>query len=182
MRVIAGSAKGTRLRSPSFEGTRPITDRAKEALFSILAPQLPGARFLDLFAGTGGVGIEALSRGAAGATFVELNRLAIGDLEWNLQRARLQPHATVVQADVFEYLRRAPAAFDLIWVSPPQWRGLWQRTLSLLDASPGWASADGVVIVHCDPKELAEPPLRSFERFDVRSYSNVALSFHRRLS
>ena len=71
MRVIAGSAKGRILRPPRTSATRPITDRAKESLFAILAPRLPGARFLDLFAGTGSVGIEALSRGCAHATFVE---------------------------------------------------------------------------------------------------------------
>lgn len=180
MRVIAGSAKGTRLRSPSFAGTRPLTDRAKEALFSMLSPDLPRATFLDLFAGTGAVGIEALSRGAAAATFVELNRLAIADLEWNLRKTRLQASASVVRGDVFHYLRRPAARFDFIWISPPQWQGLWPRALSLLDARDAWASADATVIVHCDPKELAELPLAHFQRYDTRSYSNVALSFYRR--
>jgi 16S rRNA (guanine966-N2)-methyltransferase len=179
MRVIAGSARGTRLSSPSFKGTRPITDRAKEALFSILAPRLPGAQFLDLFAGTGGVGIEALSRGASGATFVELNGLARGDLESNLRKTHLAAKASIVQGDVFDYLRRTPIGFDVLWVSPPQWQGLWSRALSLLDARPGWVEEDGVVIVHCDPKEVAELPLAHFERYDIRIYSNVALSFYR---
>jgi len=179
MRVIAGIAKGARLRSPSFKGTRPITDRAKEALFSILTPQLPGAQFLDLFAGTGGVGIEALSRGASGATFVELNGLAIKDLEWNLEKTHLAAKASIVRGDVFDYLKRTPVGFDVVWVAPPQWLDLWPRALSLLDAQPAWVNADGVVIVHCDPKELVELSLLHFERYDTRTYSNVALSFYR---
>jgi 16S rRNA (guanine966-N2)-methyltransferase len=179
MRVIAGSARGTRLSSPSFRGTRPITDRAKEALFSILVPRLPGAQFLDLFAGTGGVGIEALSRGANGATFVELNGLARRDLESNLRKTHLQERASIVQGDVFDYLRRDPVGFDVVWVSPPQWQGLWARALSTLDARPEWVAEDGVVIVHCDPKEVAELPLGNFERYDTRTYSNVALGFYR---
>jgi len=81
MRVIAGTAKGRTLRSPRTQDTRPITDRAKESLFNILAPRIPGSRFLDLFAGTGSVGIEALSRGAAHATFVERAAPVAGALD-----------------------------------------------------------------------------------------------------
>lgn len=169
-----------RLRSPSSRGTRPITDRGKEALFSILAPRLPGAQFLDLFAGTGGVGIEALSRAASAATFVELNDLALSDLRWNLRKTKLDLRASVVKEDVFAFLRRPPRMFDVVWVAPPQWEHLWERAVALLDTHPGWLAADGVLIVHCDPKEVHELDLVHFERFDVRTYSNVAFTFFRR--
>jgi 16S rRNA (guanine966-N2)-methyltransferase len=179
MRVVAGAAKGMRLRPPSSDGTRPISDRGKEALFNILAPRLPGARFLDLFAGTGGVGIEALSRDAAGATFVEQGDAAIGDLSWNLEKTRLGDSATVVKGDVFAFLQRAPAQFDVVWVSPPQWQQLWERTVEVLDEHPGWVAEDGVLIVQCDPKEVHDLPLANFERYDTRAYGNVAFLFFR---
>jgi 16S rRNA (guanine(966)-N(2))-methyltransferase RsmD len=181
VRVIAGAARGTRLRSPSFSGTRPITDRGKEALFGILAPRLAGTRYLDLFAGTGAVGIEALSRGARHATFVERNDLALGDLAWNLHRTRLAAHATVVKDDVFSFLRRrGTAQFDVVWLAPPQWHGLWEKTMAALEDAPEWVAPDGVLIAHCDPKEVHDMELASFERYDVRRYGNVALMFHRR--
>jgi 16S rRNA (guanine966-N2)-methyltransferase len=139
----------------AFDGTRPITDRAKEALFSILMPRLRRGPFLDLFAGTGGVGIEALSRGVERATFVELNRAAIGDLRANLSCTRLIEGATVVHGDVFGFLRGTPVPHAVVFVSPPQWRGLWLAAMRALDASPGWVDHDGVVVVQCDPRELA---------------------------
>lgn len=180
MRVIAGTARGMPLRPPSFDGTRPITDRAKEALFSILMPRLRDGPFLDLFAGTGGVGIEALSRGVEQATFVELNRAAVGDLRANLSRTRLIAGATVVHGDVFGFLRGTPVPHAVVFVSPPQWQGLWIAALRALDASPGWVAADGVVVVQCDPRELAaeEVELDHFEPTSVRRYANVALAFY----
>ena len=93
-RVIAGSARGVRLAAPG-EGTRPLTDRVKQTLFAILEPELEGARVLDLFAGSGAAGIEALSRGAAHATFVERDRAAVRTIETNLERARLSDRATI---------------------------------------------------------------------------------------
>ena len=101
MRVIAGTAKGRTLRSPRTQDTRPITDRAKESLFSILGSRIPGRRFLDLFAGTGGVGIEALSRGAAHATFVERTAGALADIRHNLDATHLAASAEVRSVDVF---------------------------------------------------------------------------------
>jgi 16S rRNA (guanine(966)-N(2))-methyltransferase RsmD len=181
MRVIAGTAKGTRLRPPSSGGTRPITDRAKEALFSILMPRVPDARFLDLFAGTGGVAIEALSRGARHATLVELDRAAIADLTYNLERTRLADRAQVVRGDVFAYLARPwREPFDIVFLAPPQWQGLWDRTMRALDARPDIVAPDGIVVVQLDPKEIHDVPLARFERYDERRYSNVAFLFHAR--
>src|SRR5215467_3661686 len=108
MRVIAGTAKGRTLRSPRTGDTRPITDRAKESLFGILGPRIPGSRFLDLFAGTGSVGIEALSRGAAHATLVERAASALADIRHNLGATHLAANAEVVGTDVFAYLRGTP--------------------------------------------------------------------------
>lgn len=121
-RVIAGSAKGVRLRAPG-PGTRPLSDRVKQTLFAILEPELGGALVLDLFAGSGGAGIEALSRGAAGAVFVEKDAGAVAVIAANLEAARLAgPAATVVRSDALAWLGRGDPvrpAFDLVFVDPP---------------------------------------------------------------
>ncbi len=177
MRVIAGTAKGRALRSPRTPDTRPITDRAKESLFNILAPRVPGSRFLDLFAGTGGVGIEALSRGAAHATFVERAASALADIRHNLDATHLVANADVRGADVFAYLRGTAAPFDVIFVAPPQWRGLWTRTVQLLDQRPGWLAPGGVVVVQHDPSEGADVPLRHLQASGERTYGRVRFTF-----
>ena len=120
MRVIAGKAKGHPLKSVPGNITRPITDRAKSALFSILSTGVINSQFLDLFAGTGQVGIEALSRGAAQAVLVEQSPVAVRTIRDNLTRTKLEAGARVVRADVFDFLARQPEPFDFVYVAPPQ--------------------------------------------------------------
>src|ERR687889_1750864 len=120
-RVIAGTAKGIRLRAPGA-GTRPLADRVKQTLFAILEPDLPGADLLDLFAGSGAGGIEALSRGAASATFVEKDQGAAAVIDANLRAASLAgPAASVVRWDVMRWLTEShpDQQFDLVLVDPP---------------------------------------------------------------
>lgn len=119
MRVIAGKAKGTQLRTPDGMLTRPTTDRVKEALFSILQFDLPGARVLDLFGGTGQLGIEALSRGASSAVFVDSRREACQLIRSNLEKTHLASNALVIQSDYLEYLNRCREKFNLILLDPP---------------------------------------------------------------
>jgi len=120
-RVIAGSARGTRLISPGT-GTRPLGDRVKETLFAILEPDLAGARVLDLFAGSGAGGIEALSRGAAAAVFVERDPGACQAIVENLRRARVSERGSVIRVDVIKYLREQATSdgpFDVVLIDPP---------------------------------------------------------------
>jgi 16S rRNA (guanine966-N2)-methyltransferase len=120
MRVIAGTARGTPLQAPRDRLTRPITDRVKETLFDILGGSLLDARVLDLYAGSGAIGIEALSRGAAHATFVERGAPALNAIRQNLERTRLSDRATVVAGDVLAFLARGEdRAFDLAVLDPP---------------------------------------------------------------
>jgi 16S rRNA (guanine966-N2)-methyltransferase len=177
VRVIAGSAKGRALRPPRTTATRPITDRAKESLFAILAPRLPRARFLDLFAGTGSVGIEALSRGCAHATFVERSRQALDGIRHNLDVTGLAARAQVVPKDVFAYLRDPPSPFEVIFVAPPQWRGLWPRAVALLDREPGWLAEGAVVVAQHDPAESTAVELAHLAATDERSYGRVRFTF-----
>lgn len=179
MRVIAGTAKGIQLRAPTSRGTRPISDRGKEALFSILMPRLAGARFLDLFAGTGGVAIEALSRGAAHALCVELDRRALADLEHNLAKARVADRAEVVHGDAFAVLQRGTREpYDIVFVAPPQWKALWDRAVLTLDARPEWLAPGGLVVVQCDPSEVREQQLEHLHEIDQRTYGGVAFLFY----
>ncbi len=179
MRVIAGSAKGRILRPPRTSATRPITDRAKESLFAILAPRIPGARFLDLFAGTGSVGIEALSRGCAHATFVERSWQALAGIRHNLDITGLAGRGDVVARDVFAYLREPPAPFDVIFVAPPQWHGLLPRAVALLDREPGWLADGAVVVAQHDPAESAAADTEHLEAADERTYGRVRFTFFR---
>ena len=143
-RVIAGSAKGVRLRAPGPR-TRPLADRVKQTLFAILEPSLEGARVLDLFAGSGAAGIEALSRGAASATFVERDPGAASVVSANLSAARLAESGDVVRADVLAWLDRAAGAapYDVVFVDPPyadlELLGLVLERLGSVDApvAPG---------------------------------------------
>ncbi len=181
MRVIAGKAKGHRLKSVPGGGTRPITDRAKSALFNIIGNDIIGCRFLDLFAGTGQVGIEALSRGATEAVFVERAGAALRTIRENLAHTRLEARARVVRADVFDFLAAQvePAEpFDYVYIAPPQYRGLWVRTLRALDASLGWLTDDGWTIAQIHPREYEELALEYLALFDQRTYGSVMLCFY----
>lgn len=177
MRVIAGSAKGTPLASVPGESTRPITSRVKEALFDILGEAIEGARMLDLFAGTGAVGIEALSRGAREVVFVERDRRALATLRRNLAATRLADRAKVVAGDAFAYVSQPPEEpFDLVYIAPPQHKRLWVRALQAIDR-PGYVSSDGTAIVQIFPKEDEPVALRCLERTDERKYGSTLLIF-----
>jgi 16S rRNA (guanine966-N2)-methyltransferase len=179
MRVIAGTAKGRRLKSVPGDSTRPITDRAKVALFDILAGDVAGSVFLDLFAGTGGVGIEALSRGAKLAVFVDIHPDAIRILRENLASTLLSDRAAVIRSDSFSYLERNERRpFDIIYVAPPQYRGLGMRALQSIDSRPEWLAPDGMVIVQIDPKEESSTPVEHLAEFDRRRYGSTLFLFY----
>ena len=119
MRVITGKARGVVLKTPDGMQTRPTSDRVKEALFSILQFELPGMSVLDLFGGTGQLGIEALSRGAARAVFVDAGEAACKIIKENLRRTKLESQAKVVRSDYLTYLKTTKEHFDLILLDPP---------------------------------------------------------------
>ena len=119
MRVITGKARGVQLKTPDGLLTRPTTDRVKEALFSIIQFDIPAAKVLDLFGGTGQLGIEALSREAKSAVFVDAREDACRLIRENLRRTRLEQSAKVVRADYLDYLKRCKEQFDIIFLDPP---------------------------------------------------------------
>ena len=119
MRVITGTARGVQLKTPDGMTTRPTTDRVKEAMFSIIQFDIPGASVLDLFGGTGQLGIEALSRGAKNAVFVDAGEPACRLIRENLKKCRMDSMSKVVRSDYLDYLKRSRDQFDIIFLDPP---------------------------------------------------------------
>lgn len=186
LRVIGGEARGRRLEQPPSQTTRPLTDRAREALFNILAPVVPDARVADLFAGSGAVGIEALSRGATHATFVERDRGVAEVVEANLRTVGFAGRADVRRTDALGWPATVAEPYDLVFTGPPQWQDLWAGSLRALDvAAEHVLTSDGVLVSQCDPSEDRSDValgLEHLERTDQRRYGKVLLTFHRRRS
>ncbi len=182
-RIISGKAKGRKLESLPGNDIRPITDKAKMALFNIIGPDVLGSTWLDLFAGTGSVGLEALSRGASFVRFVDWNPRAIRLVKTNLERTRLQQadNVEVLQVDALALLEHPDRAFDYIFIAPPQYHGIWKKALLKVDEHPKWLAPDGWVIVQIHPNEYEWVPLKNLEEFDQRRYGSVLLVFYRRV-
>jgi 16S rRNA (guanine(966)-N(2))-methyltransferase RsmD len=180
MRVVAGAAKGHPLKVPKGNAVRPTTDRVREALFSILGSGVEGARVLDLFAGSGALGIEALSRGATHATFVEMSPPAVAVIHANLATTRLAPAADVRTQAVDRALAALASAglrFDLVFLDPPYDRGQLGPTLRALDASGILAPRSTVVAEHPAHERTAELPLGRLVHATTRTWGDVGVSF-----
>ncbi len=184
MRVIAGSAKGFTLASVPGKSTRPITDRVKEALFNILGEDVYDTDWLDLFGGTGAVGIEALSRGANAVVFIEINFRAFKVIQQNLKTTKLEEYATVKKMDAFTYLNGSiDHQYDVVYVAPPQYLGIWVKAMQTLDQYPDWLTKDGKVIVQIHPKEYtANIDYTNFNEIEQRDYGDTRLIFYERVS
>ena len=134
LRVISGEARGRKLKSVPGDTTRPITDRAKEALFNILSKDVIDSSWWDLFAGTGAVGIEALSRGASFVRFSDMNRAPIDTIKFNVEHCGFTSQFEIRRADSFSYLSAKPdRRFEYIYIAPPQYKEMWAKALELLD-------------------------------------------------
>jgi 16S rRNA (guanine966-N2)-methyltransferase len=184
-RVIGGKARGRRLYSVPGDTTRPITDKVKGALFNIIGADIQGAYFLDLFAGTGGVGIEALSRGAAFTLFSDLNRQPVETIRKNLQLTGLESQAEILRIDALTLFERSPKIrFDYVYIAPPQYKELWHKALLALDLHPEWVSEDAWAIVQIHPIEyvafISGDEIKNFQEFDQRNYGSTRLVFYER--
>lgn len=176
MRVITGSARGRVLKTLEGEDVRPTTDRVKEAIFSIIQFEIEGREVLDLFAGSGQLGIEALSRGAAYATFADINKDAISVIKSNLLATGLHKNSAVLQTDATTLLRNSKKKFDIIFMDPPYSKGILQKTLPYAVE----AMNDGGVIV-CEHPYGEEMPqnVGRFSLYRQYKYSKLALSVYR---
>lgn len=179
LRVVTGTAKGRKLRMVPGDSTRPVSDRVKVSLFDILGGDVAGASMLDLFAGTGSVGIEALSRGASRVVFVDSDPRAIETIRANLQSTGLETGAEVIRGDAFLVLARRPRkGVDYLYVAPPQHRAMWSRAVQLVDQNPVWLNSDGWVIAQIHPLEFQELNLGRLVLFDRRRYGSTQLVFY----
>jgi 16S rRNA (guanine(966)-N(2))-methyltransferase RsmD len=176
--VIGGKVKGFTLQSVPGSGTRPIMSKVKAAIFNIVSPYILDSTWLDLFAGTGSVGIEALSRGASFSRFVENQRAAVKTIQSNLEKTSLVDQAEVWHKDVFFVLDQlADRKFDFIFIAPPQYKNLWSQALAVLDQNPSWLVDDSWIIVQIDKTEYQTQDLNNLKLFDRRSYGNTELLF-----
>lgn len=180
MRVISGSAKGRRLKSVPGETTRPVLDRVKTTVFDILRPNLSETLFLDLFAGSGGIGIEALSQGAERCVFLDLAKPAIETIRENLKVTELEEQSEVRCADAFGFLRRTQQTFDIIYVAPPQYEDLWTQALFTIAERPDLVSPEGVVIAQIHPQEYESLQLTDFTEQRTKKIGNTLLVFYQR--
>ena len=183
LRVIAGSARGRKLKSVPGDTTRPVMDRVKEALFNILAGDVLDSNWWDLFAGTGAIGIEALSRGASFVRFSDLNRAPVETIKENVGHCGFSKQAEVRKGGAFSMLS-APVdrKFEYIYIAPPQYQEMWAKALKLVDDHIGWLIDDGTVIVQIDPTEYQEIELKNLEETEQRKYGSTLIIFYDRLS
>jgi len=181
MRITGGEMGGRRVKVPSGDGVRPTQDRVRGALFSMLATRLAGARVLDLFAGTGAIGIEAISRGAGDAVWVEQSRRHVTLLKENIQTLTGLPHPRVVCDDAMHWLQHAVAeSFDLVFADPPyEWARMhgFAPMASLLHKR-GWVSSGGIFVAE-QPMSMPAASLDQWELLRDRPYGDTRLAVYR---
>lgn len=179
MRVIAGSAKRLLLKTLKTNEIRPTTDKIKETLFNILSPDIWDTYFLDMFAGSGAIGIEALSRGAKFAVFIENNKQAVKCINDNLIHTKLDEKSKVICSDAINVIRthKLPMKFDFIFVDPPYNSNLYLSALDSIRES-NILNSDGQVIIECDSRSIAKfNSVYGFDTVRVKDYKNSAHIF-----
>lgn len=179
MRIIGGKLKGRKLRAVRGTGTRPTSDRTREAIFNIIAFEARGARVLDLFAGTGALGIEAISRGAQSAVFIDISRQSVTVLRDNLANFSLENPNRVIRWDLTKNLNcllSMPQAFDLVFLDPPYNKNLIIPALDHLHLSQALDNGARIIVEHSQ-LEPVEPDRLSFEIVDQRRYGKTLVSF-----
>ena len=181
MRVVSGLARGIKLLGVPGDTTRPILDRVKTALFDIIRLEIQDITLLDVFAGSGSVGIEALSQGAAQCTFLDLAPAAISTIEQNLLATKLKDKAIVRKVDAFAFLKRSTESFDLIFVAPPQYKQIWSQALQQIAERPELLKDNGMIIAQIDPKEYEALELACFVEERRKTYGNTELVFYRKV-
>ncbi len=176
MRVVSGSARGRKLVSPEGLDVRPTTDKVKESMFNIIQFELEGSSVLDLFAGSGQLGIEALSRGAASAVFVDSSKKSLETVKSNLESTGFKPLAKTVNSDAFSFLSSCSALFDIVFLDPPYEKNLCDKAFELL---PGVLKDTSTVICETRANESLPDKVGTLELYREYVYSAIKLSVYR---
>ena len=183
MRIIAGSARGHRIKAPDGSGTRPTTDKIREAMFSILFDKVVDAKVLDIFAGTGAIGIESLSRGAKSAIFIDHNHICCDIIRENLDKTKLKSNATVFCNDSFramEMLSKKGEKFDIIFIDPPYFEGYFDKILGCISEKE-LLEDNGILVVEKHVTVEMEEEHVGFEMFKEKRYGEILLCFYRKV-
>ena len=179
MRIISGTSGGKKLRPLRGQSIRPTSDRVKESIFNILGEEVDGKHILDLFAGTGNLGIESLSRGATRAVFVEKEKSAIDLIKKNLSHCGFDDRGHVITGEVeraIRHLHRKGEVFDFIFMDPPYRRGLVQKTLELLEAQP-LHHEDSILVIEHDRREPLSESMEKWVLLRKRRFGDTVVSF-----
>ncbi len=179
MRVISGSARGTVLKTPDGMKTRPTADRVKEALFSILQFDLPGATVLDLFGGTGQLGIEALSRGAKRAVFIDEQAAACKLIKENLNRCKFQNQAQVIQADYMAYLKNCKEKYQIVLLDPPYAEVFLENALKMITEIDILQSG-GIIVTERPLEKALSLEFSGYTRSKDYKYGKTLLTLYRK--
>lgn len=179
MRVITGTAKGVALKTPEGMQTRPTAERVKEALFSVIQFDIPGARVLDLFGGTGQLGIEALSRGAKSAVFVDQRKDACDLISENLRRTKFTDRAKVVRSDYMEYLKRSRDKFDIVFLDPPYAEIFLENALKCIEEIDILQS-DGIIVTERPVGKELTIQLPGYVRSRDYKYGKTLIALYRK--
>jgi 16S rRNA (guanine(966)-N(2))-methyltransferase RsmD len=177
MRVSGGIGRGRRLKVPAGSGVRPTSDKVKQALFNILGGKVAGAVFLDLYAGAGGIGIEALSRGAERVVFVDVSRDSLNVIKHNIEQMGFGERAEVVAAKAEAYLKKTAGPFDIVFLDPP-YAGELQPLLELV-AAAAVVKPDGIVIAEHFKKQPSPERAGGIALFREAKYGDTVLAFYK---
>ncbi len=180
MRVISGSARGAKLKTIEGNDTRPTTDKVKGAIFNILANDVYGKIVLDLYAGSGALGIEALSRGAAATVFVEKGAPAVDIIKKNLEHTKLSDKAKILKNDVFVALKNITGKFDIIFLDPPYAAELADQTIKAIDEAKILAEG-GIIIAETDEGQDVPGAVGEIELYDKRKYGRININFYKKI-
>ena len=179
MRVITGKARGVQLKTPEGMQTRPTADRVKEALFSIINFDIPGAKVLDLFGGTGQVGSEALSRGAASAVFVDAREDSCKLIRENLKRTKLEQDAKVIRSDYLDYLNRCREQYNIIFLDPPYAEVFLENAIKKI-TEIDILQSDGIIVAERPLGKELPWEFEGFTRSKDYKYGKVLLTIYRK--
>ncbi|MCC0648055.1 16S rRNA (guanine(966)-N(2))-methyltransferase RsmD [Clostridioides sp. ZZV15-6598] len=181
MRVISGKARGLKLNTPKNEDVRPTTDRVKESLFNIINSYIMESEVLDLFAGTGSLGIECLSRGAKACTFVDISKESIEIVKSNIKKARVENESFILNLDfktAIDKLKLQNSKFDIIFMDPPYYKNMFIEAIEKIDNS-NLLNEDGIIVVEHDTNDLFPDKISKLEKTKDKKYGNTTLTFYK---